>query len=475
MAERDFGARRIYYNNFAGHLLNAYNPNMLHPGLPHRWTDVQWCSLVDMVADFGFNAFEFWLEPRLFCREGIAADYGRQFTRQMAATIEHAHGRGLQVVLLCGLATVGSGWRTCCPNVPSEWAEVRYLWDAWTRLLGDVDAVAIFPGDPGACSRNGCTAETYIDRSLEIAHLVRGNLARAEIELGTWGPPFFGWGNLQAPTGWQGEFLPEYQHTAWTFERGRAERSMEHLLRRLPEFPDPTVVAINLGFNGNGDPEGEANAIPWARRIAATHAIRTWDFSLTELFDRRRLERASAPYSGGICFTMTPRLNQLSLYESAQSFLDPDGRPEALAAAFFERLFGPSGRDLVPLLPLFEVVPDWGNCVRLGVTRGELHREMRRLVECLRGLAGCAREVPFLPTVEEYRQELLFHAELFAALSGPAPEYGALRQRYWNRVYAIYDHLPPHVDPRPHQAADRLMRFFADRPDADAPMTAVVG
>ena len=31
----DFGSRRIYYNNFASHLLNAYSPNMLYPELPY--------------------------------------------------------------------------------------------------------------------------------------------------------------------------------------------------------------------------------------------------------------------------------------------------------------------------------------------------------------------------------------------------------------------------------------------------------
>ena len=62
---------------------------------------------------------------------------------------------------------------------------------------------------------------------------------------------------------------------------------------------------------------------------------------------------------------------------------------------------------------------------------------------------------------EEYRQELLFFADLFADLSGPAPDHAALRHKYWQRVYAIYDHLPQHVDPRPKLATDRLIEFFA--------------
>ena len=42
-----FGARRIYYNNFAEHLQNAFNPNMFYPGLPNRWSDA---ALTDHVA-----------------------------------------------------------------------------------------------------------------------------------------------------------------------------------------------------------------------------------------------------------------------------------------------------------------------------------------------------------------------------------------------------------------------------------------
>jgi hypothetical protein len=192
-------------------------------------------------------------------------------------------------------------------------------------------------------------------------------------------------------------------------------------------------------------------------------------YRFDRLFAQRRRERAAAPYSGGICFTMTPLLNQLSLYESARSFLDPEGDPERLAGDFYARLFGPAGRELVGFLPLFEAVPDWGNFARIELTRGEYHRQMHRLADCLGALRG-NEEVPFHPSVEEYRQELLFFAELFAALSGPAPDYEALRRRYWERVYAIYDHLPEHVDPRPRGATDRLIGHFAARPDPEEPI-----
>ncbi len=469
-----FGKRRIYYDNFAAHLLNAYNPNMLFPGRPYAWSDEDWRRNLGMVASFGYNVWEFWLIPRLFCREALPSDFGRAFIRQMNRAIEYAHNRGLKVEMLCALATVGADWHTFCPRVRSEWQEIRFLWDAWTRELPGIDIVGIFPGDPGACSRNGCKAETYIDKSIEIAEIVKSNLPAVEIEFHTWGPPFFGWGIIEGPKDWKGEYIPDYQSTAWTFDRHRSETSMEHLLKRLPDFPAPTSVAINMAFNPDGNPQGEEDARSWCREIASSHPVYSWDFSLTEgennvvphyrlarLFERRRAERDCNVYSGGICYTMTPLLNQLSLYAAAQSFLEPDADPDRLAGDFYQALFGPAGRDIVPFLPLFEVVHDWGNYHRIELSREDYHRRMKALTDLLRDLK--AREpddLELFPSPDRYREELLFFAELFGDLSAPSPDYDTLGREYWNRVYRIYDDLPEHVDPRPRQATEHLVRHF---------------
>jgi len=473
----DFGSRRICYINCASHLLNAYNPNVLYPDLPHRWSDEDWFRFIDMIADFGFNVFEFWLLPSLFCREALDSPVGREFTRQMNAVIDHAASKGCQVDMLAGLATVGPQWHTNCPNIPEEWDEVLGLWDAWTSRLKGLAIVSIFPGDPGACSINGCTAETYIDKSIEVAHLVRRNLPDAEIEFGTWGPPFFGWGIIEGPPGWHGEFVQNYQTNAWRFDKERMESSMAHLMKRLGDFPPNTSVAINMGFNGDGNPGDEADARAYAREIARTRPIQSWDFSVTEgenaiiphyrferLFERRRLERAEVPYRGGICFTMTPLLNQLSLYEAAQSFINPDGDHRVIAADFFEKVFGPKGRALAAYMSLFEVVPDWGHYGGVDLSREELHRKMNELASLLEALRGEVRaDAVFHPSPETYRQELLFYARLFADLSGPGPDFDALRQRFWDRVYRIYDHLGDHVDPRPRNATENLIRHFSDQ------------
>jgi hypothetical protein len=466
--------RIIYYNNFASHLLCSYNPNMYHLGLPCRWSDQDWFALIDMIAGFGFNVFEFWLEPRVFCREALDSEVGREFARQMNRVIEHARSRSVRTEMIVAIATVGEDWRTLCPNVEDEWREVRFLWEQWTRRFPGLGIVGIFPGDPGGCSRNGCTAETYIDKGVEVALLVKRCLPDAEIEFNTWGPPFFGWGNITMPPGSKGEFIPAHQGSAWTFTKERADRSMKHLLKRLPDFPPNTAVSINMGFNGDGNPSGEQDARPWAKEIAKTHPILTWDFSLTEgenavfphyrfdrLFRRRREEREAAPYQGGICFTMTPLLNQLSLFEATRSFQDPDADPRAVAQEFFERVFGGPGRGIVDHYRLFEAIADWGCYETVRMPRTLYHRLMTELVEMLEGVERSVRTDAVLhPSAEAYRQELLFFARLFAELSGPSPDYDALRKAYWQRVYPIYDSLPAHVDPRPHHATDRLVNHF---------------
>jgi hypothetical protein len=65
---------------------------------------------------------------------------------------------------------------------------------------------------------------------------------------------------------------------------------------------------------------------------------------------------------------------------------------------------------------------------------------------------------------------LVFFARLFADLSAPGPDFDALARRYWNRVCAIYDRLPRHVDPRPRAATTRLINHFGGGPDAESPL-----
>ncbi len=467
---------RSCYVNFAEHLLNSYNPNMSCIGTSYRWGDQDWARFIEMISGFGFNVLDFWLVPSLFSREAVAGPLGAEFARQMQFVIDYASKHGLRTKMLCMLSTVGSQWHTHCPAVPEEWVEVRELWEHWTRRLSGLGIVSIFPGDPGGCSRNNCTARTFIDKALEISEIIQRNQPQAWIELNAWGNPFWGWGNIKGPPGWRGEFLQSIQPTAWEFDRARADDAMRYLLDRLPRFPQNTLVAINMGFNSDGDPDiegGAQDARPWVREIARIRRVVTWDFSLTEgenailphyrfkrLFEQRRRELQAAPYSGGICFTMTPALNQLCLYESAQSFIRPHADPDEVAREFFTRTLGPDSSELIELLPLFEIVHDWGSYEKVEMGRADYHRAMLRGVELLRGLR-IKSDIAFFPDPEIYRRDLLFYFQLFADLSGHDPDAEALRRQYWDRVYWMYDQISEHVDPRPRQATDKLIASFA--------------
>ena len=472
--KNQFGSRRIFYNNFVEHLLNSFNPNMTYMDKPNRWSDEDWVGVMDMVADCGFNVYEFWLAPRLFCREALDSEFAREYIRQIHVAAEQAHKRGLKVEMICCLVTVGSDWRSYCPNCPEEWEEIRFLWKTWAEKLDCVDIFCLFPGDPGSCSRNGCNAITYIDRSIEITHLIKSVRPDAEFDFNTWGPPFFGWGLLEGPPGWKGEFYQDRQERAWLFDPERARESMEHLLKRVDDFAKPCVVSINMGFNPDGIPIGEEDGRPWARRLSEKVPVLTWDFSLTEgengifphyrferLFAQRRKEREADCYSGGICYTMTPFLNVLSFYESARSFLEPDADGNEVAYEFYEKAFGEGAGELAGYMELFEIIPEWGNHVKINLSRKEYHEKMRDFCEKIASWKGRLNgSFKIYPSAEFHRSELEFFASVFRDLSGDNPDFNSLKKKYFDHVYAIYDSLPQHVDPRPALAIKKIFGFF---------------
>ena len=259
------------------------------------------------------------------------------------------------------------------------------------------------------------------------------------------------------------------------------EKSMQHLYDRLEDFPENTCFSINLGFNPDGIPEGDSDARQWAKRISGKAPVLTWDFSLTEgengifphfrfqrLFEQRKREREVDAYSGGICFTMTPLLNALSLYESAHSFINPDDDYNALAKEFYEKTFGTGAGEIVEDLILFEIIPEWGNHVKLDITRQEYHRRMNRFVERVASWQGRINgSLKIYPSAEFHRSELEFFGKIFRDLSADTADFDAIRKRFYDHVYHIYDFLPAHVDSRAFHAANSLIRRFAywDRED----------
>lgn len=472
---------RACYVNFAEHLQNAWNPNLYYPGAPNQWSEADWGAFFRMLRAFGFNVFEYWLPPTLMDRPALeGAPVHAAFARTMRRVTDLAHGAGLRVKFIVSVNTVGPAWYFACPNDPADRKLILDLWRHWLRELPGTDIVGIFPGDPGGCNRNGCTHETFIDLALELSGLIRRENPRAVIELSTWGSPFSGWGSdLVSPPDWDGGFkqLVEQKLPAavpahiWNGDLARGRASMEYLLQRLPEFPADAMISINLGFGSESEAVMGGDARAWAREIAGQRTIVTWDYSLAEgelipyphwrlprMAARRREERAAAPYAGGMCYTMSPKLNLLMLYAGGALFNNPLADPDGLSRAFCTAVFGKEHAVLGELFEAFEVIPGWGHYPRRKWSKPVLQAVYSEMAERLEAADVSRCTLPLFPDPETYRQDLLWFARIFGELAGPAPDRERIRKEYWKRTFAIYDHIPMSVDARAEHAA----RTFAD-------------
>lgn len=255
----------------------------------------------------------------------------------------------------------------------------------------------------------------------------------------------------------------------WNGTPERAREAMEALLRRLPAFPADMLVAINIGFSPDGDALMGGDARGYAREIARSHAITTWDYSLSEgelvtyphwrlprMAARRREERAAAPYCGGMNYTMSPKLNLLSLYAAGQFFLNPDADADQVSRDFFTHAFGAEHAILGELFEAFEVVEGWGYYPRRQWSNTELTRVFTEMIDRLEAVDPAHCELPLFPDPDSYRQDLLWFARQFLALAGAHPDRARIRRECWAHALHIYDAIPMSVDERACQAAERF-------------------
>ena len=476
-APQPYFSHRACYVNFAEHLQNHWNVNLFYPGAPNRWSDADWQAFLTMLRAFGFNCFEYWLAPTLFDRPALeGGGIYAEFAATLRRVTETAHALGLKTKFICAPNTIGPDWFFACPNEPEGRQLITRLWRHWARELAGTDIIGIFPGDPGGCNRNGCTHETFVDLALDLCGVIHQEAPAARIEVGTWGTPFSGWGgDLRDTPGWDGSWAmlldpahatPEVPCHIWNGKPERARASMEHLLRRLPEFPEDASVAINLGFSPDGDAAMGGDARHWAREVARIRPITTWDYSVSEgelinyphwrlprLSARRREERSAAPYTGGMCYTMTPRLNLLTLYAAGRFFQDPDADPDQVSREFCARVFGEEHAALGALFEAFEVVNGWGHYPRRRWSREVLAAQYQEMIERLEAadVSGCG--LPLFPDPETYRQDLLWFARRFLEMAGPSPDRERIRREYWSKSLAIYDVIRMSADERAESAA----------------------
>jgi hypothetical protein len=516
---------RICYVNFAEHLQNAFNPNLLFDSPVNRWADADWERFIDMISSYRYNVFEFWLVPTLFSPEALA---GGTIQARFAATMNrvsaYATRRGVAVHPIQAVNTIGQKWYCACPNDTQDRAQIVALWDHWSRALQGNQSWGFFPGDPGGCCRNGCTHETYVDLCLELSRVVQKNNPAAKLEMGTWGEPMGGWG------------VP-----LWTGKPDRTERAMKYFLAKLPQFPPHTFTSINLGFSPDCLPTHGGDGRPYAQAAAKTHRVLTWDYSVTEgegtvsprcrvrrMFQRRQEELAVGCYSGGICYTMAPQLNCASIFCCAEAYWNPGQDPTAVLTDFGRLTFGDTLADIGPLLEEFEVIPDWGYYPPFPYSPQRLQASMAKLLPLLTRIDPQMRpRLPLAPTVAGYRQSLQFYADLFhklatvaldleeiSSLARAAGQVGsdrqdlvcldelqswldapadfphkarlgalaadlrrldvrALTKSYWDTVYGIYGVIPHPVDPRAQGATGALFSRFHCSSAVEHPPTAI--
>jgi len=478
-------SHRSCYVNFGEHLQNSWNVNMFYPGAPNRWTLDDWRRWLAMMKAFGFNVFEFWAPPTLFDQQSLAGGgiYG-EFAGTMRSIIDVAHSVGIKTKFLASVNCFSPAWYHACPNVAEDKRLICDLWRHWTRELAGSDIVTIFPGDVGGCNRNGCTHETFVDLSLELTDIIKTESPSACVEIGTWGAPFSGWGSdMRYVPDWDGTFAmitdPKF-NTAdspcyiWNGGPSRARAAVDYLIRKLPSFPEDTMVAINLGFSPDGDATVGGDARGYAREIAKLRRITTWDYSLCEgelvmyphwrlprISARRREERASAPYIGGMCYTMTPKLNLLTYYAAGRFFIDPDADPDEVSREFCIRVFGEEHAALGELFEAFEVVKGWGHYPRRRWSKDVLIQKYTEIVDRLEAadVSGCM--LPLFPDPETYRQDLLWFARIFLEMASSNPDRGRIRQDYWRKGLAIYDFIPMSVDARAEACADQFTQILS--------------
>ena len=225
------------------------------------------------------------------------------------------------------------------------------------------------------------------------------------------------------------------------------------------------MFSINLGFNPDSEPADGYDGRGWINKVAETHRVTSWDYSLAEgelvnyphwrlprMRQKRLFEKESAPYFGGINYTMTPKLNMLTMYAGAKLFIDPTKTPEELSSEFTRLVFGDP--EIGILMEAFEIVPGWGHYPRREYAKKELQADFQKLISRLEKCRGAKCEIPLFPDSETYRKDLVWHAQNFLEMTGENADRVKIRRRYKNMALSIYDTIPMSVDARSEAAAD---------------------
>ena len=221
------------------------------------------------------------------------------------------------------------------------------------------------------------------------------------------------------------------------------------MIKALPNFPKDVIFEVNIGFNPDSEIVEGFDGRRLANKVAEKYKVCSWDYSASEgelvcyphwrvaKYKRKRMtEMDNVPYYGAICYTMTPKMSQLMLYCAAQLMINPDADADKLAGDFTEKVFG--DRKIGALMEAFEIVPAWGFEPRKKFTKKELLSMYKELIKRLNASRGFVSELPIFPSVDEYREILIWHAEKFSEMLGDNPDREKIKKEYYEKFYGIY-------------------------------------
>ena len=510
---------RIHYINNAEHLQNAYNANVFLETAINQWSRDDWERYIDMISFYRYNIFEFWLFPALLGRDDERKC--DEFIKTINHVIAYAGRRGVSVHPIVAVNTLGGKWFYACPNDLEEKKQIIEAWDFWTKSIQGNDSWGIFPGDPGGCIRNGCTKETFVDLALELSAVIRKNNPKARIEVGTWGEPFSGWG---VPL-WQGDPQLTERSMEYLLKKLPAFPPGTFVSINREFNPDADRDKNETTGGGRSGGDGRPYAIraaasmpvlTWDFSASEGENSVAPRCRVRRMLEARKKELELGCYSGGICFTMAPQLQCLSAFCSAEVWWNPNREAEEILDDYGRWTFGEGNEKTGRLLEEFEVIPDWGHYAPFPYSAARLHDGMNSLLQQLGQMD--MKQSPRLPLSVDYASHvktLEFFTSLFRDLADVSLELDALntafhnsslaieskenislvsvlnilaskkefkgrdaleasakklsaldvrgmKQRYWDTVYGIYNHIPVQAEDRKpatiHNVFDRLFK-----------------
>jgi len=375
-------------------------------------------TYLDMIKAFGFNSVQVYDQWESYLDAGwgakdavwdsLIADgwegEARDWPEKVDAIGEYARSIGLRATIFVWGNTgfddrTGRAFWALCPNDPDEREVLEHYWERQARHASHFDHVVTHWGDPGGCSRNGCTIGTAQHCHNEIVERCRRYNADVESSFSLW-------------------MLDSKRFGRWPGYEG------PETILNAGILPDDVMLSVH------GEPElfkyEQVRQITDASRRAGVWA---WYLANNEIYpslftctQRMKDHFAALPADAHERITWhtvdsnNHTLNLHNLYVAARLMQDPGTDATAALRAFCAGALGEGNADsAVRVLEIIEELrPLW--CEKYGDTPIDvaLAREAETLA---RGIAiddGFAPAFPMVLSPTELADELVAQAEALA-------------------------------------------------------------